>query len=614
MTPLKTGTDALRTFETLVLVLQGMKFLFYFPRTIDCLQDSVDTMDAMSGFSGTHACMFEVMRFLVRKGHDVFQVGMVLERRMIDGVMYVPMDQVGTFLNPEELDVLVQPLFIPLEFYPLHLKLNPSRTRVCIILQCFANPLDIQKTHGSFDVDLVCVSDYVFQKYALWNFPKRITMIPNGIPDAFVLDSHIPRKVPGQWVFHAVYERGGDVAYRIFESVRQVQPDIASKMHVCSYTSQASPAPNDHFVLHGSLPKKALRNLLDQCDYFVYPLVLPNGIVHHDTYGCVIAEALARGVIVVSWDVACNPSLYGDLILQVPHLPHAGYDPNAAYGYNPSLSSHEAIAAFRDAILDLEQHPEKKEAMRKRGIEWAKSSTWSHRVEDYFRFLTYNQNLDTLSRVHHLPNDHKQYLENLKKSGFEPKVIYDIGSCILHWAHAAKEIWPNAEIILFDAFAPAEFLYGGYRYFIGVLGDEDGKVVRFYQNDMFPGGNSYYREIYTDVNGFDFFPVDKFIEKPMHCLDTVVAKMKFPAPDFIKIDAQGSEKDILKGGLQTVSHAKHLIVEMQHANYNEGAPLVTETLPFIESLGFQCIAHRFSGGMFDADYGFQSTTDMARQV
>jgi hypothetical protein len=36
----------------------------------------------------------------------------------------------------------------------------------------------------------------------------------------------------------------------------------------------------------------------------------------------------------------------------------------------------------------------------------------------------------------------------------------------------------------------------------------------------------------------------------------------------------------------------------------EGAPLVGETLPFIESLGFKCVAPRFSDNGSDADYGF----------
>ena len=89
------------------------------------------------------------------------------------------------------------------------------------------------------------------------------------------------------------------------------------------------------------------------------------------------------------------------------------------------------------------------------------------------------------TKINVIPKDHIDYLISLKKSGFEPKVIYDIGCCVLHWSKVAKQIWPDAEIILFDAFDDAEFLYqaSGHKYHIGVLGEIDGKIIKF-QNSI----------------------------------------------------------------------------------------------------------------------------------
>jgi hypothetical protein len=72
--------------------------------------------------------------------------------------------------------------------------------------------------------------------------------------------------------------------------------------------------------------------------------------------------------------------------------------------------------------------------------------------------------LRNLHNMNPLPENHFNYLIKLKKEGFEPKVIYDIGSCVLHWTNQAKKLWPDAKYILFDAFAPAEFLYKEYGY------------------------------------------------------------------------------------------------------------------------------------------------------
>ena len=94
--------------------------------------------------------------------------------------------------------------------------------------------------------------------------------------------------------------------------------------------------------------------------------------------------------------------------------------------------------------------------------------------------------------------------------GFEPKVIYDIGSCVLQWTNEARQIWPNAKIILFDAFSEAQFLYNNYEHYIGVLSDKDNEVVKFYQNTIHPGGNSYYREVGGDSSHI-YFPENNYL-------------------------------------------------------------------------------------------------------
>lgn len=211
--------------------------------------------------------------------------------------------------------------------------------------------------------------------------------------------------------------------------------------------------------------------------------------------------------------------------------------------------------------------------------------------------------LREIAHMNTIPKDHVVYLQKLKNSGFEPKIIYDIGACVLNWTTEAKIIWPNARIIVFDAFDKAIFLYKekNLDYVVGVLTNLDNKIVSYYQNDWYPGGNSYYKEIGSPKSK-EFF--NNYIVKTGYRLDSIVQKYNLPKPDFVKIDVQGSEIDIMKGGLKTINNAKHLIVELQSSNYNEGAPLVTESLPWIEKNGWQCIAPLFCNNGPDGDYGF----------
>lgn len=219
-------------------------------------------------------------------------------------------------------------------------------------------------------------------------------------------------------------------------------------------------------------------------------------------------------------------------------------------------------------------------------------------------FTHLQQHLKHISTLDSIPPNHKQYLIKLKNAGFEPKVIYDIGSCVLQWTKFAKTLWPNAEYILFDAFQPAEFLYieSGYKYHIGVLSNTNDNIVKFYQNDYLPGGNSYYREL--AYNNGKYFPEDQFKSYKTNTLDTIVHKYNFPPPDFIKIDVQGAEVDILHGAINTISNCQRMIIELQHMEYNQGALTSDQSLPIIENLGWKCDAPLFQNNGPDGDYSF----------
>jgi FkbM family methyltransferase len=202
-----------------------------------------------------------------------------------------------------------------------------------------------------------------------------------------------------------------------------------------------------------------------------------------------------------------------------------------------------------------------------------------------------------------IPQDHIDYLYKLKSNGFEPNVIYDIGCCVLQWTSVAQTLWPNAKIILFDAFTKAEFLYKDYDYFLGVLSNNDNNIVNFYQNDYYPTGNSYYKEIGHSCSS-KLFNENNISARTTYKLDTIVDIYNFPYPDLVKIDVQGCEKDVIQGGTNTLKDTTHLIVELQSVQYNLNAPLVNETLPFIENIGFKCISPLFCNNGPDGDYDF----------
>jgi len=200
-----------------------------------------------------------------------------------------------------------------------------------------------------------------------------------------------------------------------------------------------------------------------------------------------------------------------------------------------------------------------------------------------------------------MPIQHEIYL---KKQYLNPKVIYDIGSCTLHWYDMARRIWPDAKIYVFDAMQNADVYYAsqGLDHYAGLLGDQDGDVVNFWSNAQHPAGNSIYREnpVYSPQ-------VDKIYSdqhksyKLTRTLDSVIEQYNWPKPDLIKMDVQGSELNILKGAVKCLEHVTDLILEVQSLEYNIDAPMVDQITDYLKLKDFQLIADRFSGDHIQGD-------------
>lgn len=196
-----------------------------------------------------------------------------------------------------------------------------------------------------------------------------------------------------------------------------------------------------------------------------------------------------------------------------------------------------------------------------------------------------------------LPAPHAEYLKTMN---INPKVVYDIGACVLHWTRKAKEVWPAAQYFLFDANEQVEPIMkaSGDPYWIDLLTDVDGKELTFYKKTDNLGGNSYYKENTGHYSESDGVPTVGWT------LDSIASRNQWPLPDLIKIDVQGAEMDILKGATKCLTHCTDIILEAQHVDYNAGAPKDVDVFKFMESIGYELVS-RITYGSVDSDFHFR---------
>lgn len=103
----------------------------------------------------------------------------------------------------------------------------------------------------------------------------------------------------------------------------------------------------------------------------------------------------------------------------------------------------------------------------------------------------------------------------------------------------------------------------------------------FYVNSNNPKstGNSFYPE-----QTFHFKNNTKIIDVEVIRLDDFFKDRVF---DFVKIDTQGSEHDIIEGGKDLIKKAKFLLTEVSFFPYNKNSKLANDIIPLITSLGFR---------------------------
>lgn len=126
-------------------------------------------------------------------------------------------------------------------------------------------------------------------------------IISDALPPISRLVKRNKKRIENSFLWAATWERGGSVALRVFRKFRNLQKDAT--FHIASYfpIDQLEELKKESgVVLHGSLGKTKLYELMSDVETFVYPLVLPNGVIHKDTFGCCVSEALACGCKVVT--------------------------------------------------------------------------------------------------------------------------------------------------------------------------------------------------------------------------------------------------------------------------------------------------------------------------
>lgn len=170
-------------------------------------------------------------------------------------------------------------------------------------------------------------------------------------------------------------------------------------------------------------------------------------------------------------------------------------------------------------------------------------------------------------------------LTALQERGFNPKIIFDVGAFEGTFCEMARRIWPHSQIVMFEANqdklpileSVAKRTNADVK--MKLLGPEDGNEVEFF---VMESGSSVMEE-----NS----PLDRrVVIHETSRLDTTAGDLR---PDFLKLDVQGFELEVLRGANEVLQSVEAVMMEVSLIEINKGAPLFAEVVRFMADRGFE---------------------------
>jgi len=175
-------------------------------------------------------------------------------------------------------------------------------------------------------------------------------------------------------------------------------------------------------------------------------------------------------------------------------------------------------------------------------------------------------------------------LRNMRALGFRPRRIVDVGAYVGDWTCMVKGIFPDASVLMVEAqpskqsqlLEVCEKYPGEVQCRMALLGPEACAGVRFYELEtgssvLWEQSNVARREIRCE----------------MRTLDGLLSGTRFGSVDFLKLDVQGYELEVLKGAEESLRGIQAILMEVSLLRVNKGAPLLHEVLRFMDERGFR---------------------------
>ncbi len=177
-----------------------------------------------------------------------------------------------------------------------------------------------------------------------------------------------------------------------------------------------------------------------------------------------------------------------------------------------------------------------------------------------------------------------QALDHLVERGYAPKVVLDIGSAKGYWSLRAGSRWKQAHFYMIDPLSESESSLQQivqrdprFHYLLTAVGETRGEITMNMTPDC--DGSS----------ALDYPGADPSRQRriPVESIDNLLTEGKIAPPDLVKIDVQGFEMHVLRGGAKMFDTANAFIIETNFYRFMPECPLAHEIIAHMTQNGYR---------------------------
>jgi len=215
-------------------------------------------------------------------------------------------------------------------------------------------------------------------------------------------------------------------------------------------------------------------------------------------------------------------------------------------------------------------------------------------MKNTIKFIVYTRVMPAINRLLRLislklvtvrtPNrNFTEFFQHLATLSFSAKTVIDVG--VGNGTHSLYAANPNADFYLIEPVPDNQGTVAaiakrlGARFFNVAAGATHGDIAFNMHADV--TGSSLFRQLEGEaLDG-------QRITVPMRTLDELIPA-DIARPCVLKIDTQGAELDVIRGGAATMQRVDVAILEVSFHQFREGAAEVHEVIQAMTGIGFRC--------------------------